>query len=233
MSIQNIGIYAIANINSGKRYIGSTASSFVKRWNSHKSKLRNGKHRNLHLQAAWNKYGEESFTFDILEEIAAPEMVREREQWWLDQYFDTGQLYNHVRKAVLSAEEGREKMSSSQIIRFQSEESRQKISEGNKGKKHTQAAKEKISQAHLGRSLDDEHRAKLSEAKKGQNNHNFGKVTPESTRVKISEAQKGAPKSEIHREKLSAAKKGKPWSEARIAAQAARHTNKINLEQTS
>ena len=61
-------IYQITNKINGKIYIGST-NNLSKRWNNHRSKLRNGKHENDYLQQAWNKYGEDAFEFSIVEEV--------------------------------------------------------------------------------------------------------------------------------------------------------------------
>lgn len=59
------GIYKIINLVNGKFYIGS-AVHFRKRWELHRSNLRNNKHDNRHLQNAWNLYGEKIFKFEIL-----------------------------------------------------------------------------------------------------------------------------------------------------------------------
>jgi hypothetical protein len=49
------------------------------------------------LQRAWNKYGEQSFTYEILEET---DDVLNREQYWLDYYKRSGvKLYNIAVKA--------------------------------------------------------------------------------------------------------------------------------------
>lgn len=56
------GVYVIANVANGKIYVGS-AFSFKRRWNTHRRQLRLGIHPNRHLQAAWSKYGEDSFVF--------------------------------------------------------------------------------------------------------------------------------------------------------------------------
>lgn len=61
------GVYSILNIKNGKEYIGGAYRSFSKRWRDHKNQLRRGTHHNRHLQAAWNKYGEAWFVFDIIE----------------------------------------------------------------------------------------------------------------------------------------------------------------------
>jgi len=67
MSMQsNVGyVYAIENAVNGRRYIGST-TNYKSRWHSHRSTLRRGKHHSFILQKAWNKYGEEAFTFKLL-----------------------------------------------------------------------------------------------------------------------------------------------------------------------
>jgi group I intron endonuclease len=80
------GIYAIRNKQNGKLYIGSTGRTFRIRWKEHRSKLRAGTHWNTPLQAAWNKYGEDGFAFEVLEIITerSAERIIEREQYWLD-----------------------------------------------------------------------------------------------------------------------------------------------------
>lgn len=76
------GIYMISCIISGKFYIGSTID-FRKRFNGHKSYLRNNKHHNPHLQNAWNKYGEENFEFVKLEFVNSDSLIL-REQEYID-----------------------------------------------------------------------------------------------------------------------------------------------------
>ena len=59
-------IYKITNIINNKCYIGQT-QDHQRRFAEHKNSLRKNKHENPHLQSAWNKYGEENFSFDVLE----------------------------------------------------------------------------------------------------------------------------------------------------------------------
>lgn len=76
------GIYRILNINNGDFYIGSS-KNLEKRWMIHKSKLKTGKHINCILQRSWNKYGEKTFTFEIIE-LCNSDNLFEREQFYLD-----------------------------------------------------------------------------------------------------------------------------------------------------
>ena len=82
------GIYVITNLVNNKKYVGST-HNFLVRWRSHKSMLNRGVHFNNHLQNSWNKYGEESFKFSILEEIDDTldninELLIEREEFYIN-----------------------------------------------------------------------------------------------------------------------------------------------------
>jgi GIY-YIG catalytic domain len=76
------GIYQIRCISNGKIYIGS-AVNMHDRCEHHRSSLRRGDHINLHLQAAWNKYGEENFEFMVLELTDRSNLLY-AEQHWLD-----------------------------------------------------------------------------------------------------------------------------------------------------
>lgn len=91
MDIYKTGVYKITSLLSGKFYIGSTGKlhkqkslcGFYRRFEHHKQALRKGKHCNRHLQHAWNKYGEENFTFEILAKCP-PEYCIKFEQFFTD-----------------------------------------------------------------------------------------------------------------------------------------------------
>lgn len=87
------GIYMISTDQSKKVYIGST-KDFEGRWGGHVYSLQRQRHGNRHLQNAWNKYGEKSFFFDVLEETTIEELTQ-REQFYIDTYRKkAGALYN-------------------------------------------------------------------------------------------------------------------------------------------
>lgn len=91
------GVYQIKNLSTGKVYIGSTTKSFSSRWKQWLYNLRKQK-GNAYLQNAWNKYGEENFSFEILEIIEDKAKVLEREQYWID-LIGFSNLYNLCPKA--------------------------------------------------------------------------------------------------------------------------------------
>ena len=61
-----VGIYKIENKFNGKVYIGQSID-INRRFKEHKNSLKNNKHHNTHLQYAFNKYGEDNFTFEIID----------------------------------------------------------------------------------------------------------------------------------------------------------------------
>ena len=82
MTNKNCGIYKITNTVTGKFYIGSAVNIKI-RWAVHRSQLGANKHHNRHLQNSWNKHGEYSFTFEVLE-CCEKERLIEREQFYID-----------------------------------------------------------------------------------------------------------------------------------------------------
>lgn len=78
------GIYCIECKIDGKKYIGLSRDIY-ERWKQHKKELKCNRHINRHLQFAWNKYGEENFSFYILEECVS-EILGEREIYYIQKY---------------------------------------------------------------------------------------------------------------------------------------------------
>jgi group I intron endonuclease len=146
------GIYAITNTLNGKRYIGS-AVQFKQRWKKHRTMLRGGYHTCPRLQAAWNKYGEEAFRFDVLEVIPVWETLLLREQAWIDQQKPE---YNHCPVA------------GSRLGTKASPDTRAKIGAAHKGRRLSDEAKARISAANTGKVRSAEARAKVSAARKGK-----------------------------------------------------------------
>jgi group I intron endonuclease len=76
-----IGVYFI-KAPSGKMYIGS-AVRIGQRLHAHKIALADKTHRSERLAGAWAKYRGVGFEFGVLEECGR-EVLREREQYWVD-----------------------------------------------------------------------------------------------------------------------------------------------------
>lgn len=60
------GIYSITCLPNGRVYIGSS-NDMDSRIKSHKRALKNGDHKNIHLQRAYDKHGKSAFKYDVVE----------------------------------------------------------------------------------------------------------------------------------------------------------------------
>lgn len=78
MGMKQPGIYILRCLISQKVYVGQSVDPHG-RWLRHRSTLRGGKHGNPHLQAAWDKYGESEFTFEVVEIVLNKEDLNRRE----------------------------------------------------------------------------------------------------------------------------------------------------------
>lgn len=84
---KNSGIYKIVNLVDGKMYIGSSVNIYNRK-NAHYSDLRKNIHHNVHLQRAFNKYGEENFKFERIELLIPKENLCTKEREYIIK-FDT------------------------------------------------------------------------------------------------------------------------------------------------
>ena len=227
-----IGIYRITNIVNNKIYIGQTIN-YEKRKREHINRLLANSHTNRHLQSAWNKYGQQNFIFDFIENCSE-NMLTEREQYWIDYYggIDNANVYNN-REAGDSgefSEETRALISSKIKGRHLSEETKHKISETSKGRHHTEETKRKISETSKGRThmrgrhLSEETKKKISDKLKGRPAHNKGIIQSEETKQKISNSLKGRtkrPRTEDEKRAQSERMKGKiPWNKGKLQGNA-------------
>lgn len=78
-----LAVYKITCEPTGKIYIGKD-SFFPRRFVEHKYHLRKGSHCNSYLQRAWNKYGEESFKFEKIQEASNREELALLELYWIE-----------------------------------------------------------------------------------------------------------------------------------------------------
>jgi len=81
---QSCGIYTITNNYDNRFYIGSTLC-FKRRYSDHKNRLKKKKHANPYLQAFVNKYGIETFSFNLLF-ICSKECLVFNEKHWIETF---------------------------------------------------------------------------------------------------------------------------------------------------
>lgn len=213
------GVYRIRNTSNGHVYIGSTSQTFNKRWNTHASYLRRNAHNNKPLQRAWEKHGEESFVFEVLE-ICDPRHRFDVEQVMIDFYrrinerciYNTlmhagsAKGYKHspdvVRKLTgrKMSREAIEKCAAAKRGKPRPPETRKKLSEANMGKRQSPETIKKRADSLRGRKRSPETVEKVRRA-------NTGKKRSPETRAKIAEAARNI--SDETRKKMSDAKKGK------------------------
>jgi len=191
------GIYAIVNLVNGKRYVGSSAN-LRKRWWQHRARLRVGNHHSCHLQRSWDKHGEASFAFKVIEFVPV-DFLLDIEQKYLDENnggYNISKCSDAPQKGRKISEEQRKKLSIALKGRKKSPETRARMSAASKGKKktHPPYVRTPEQRAHMsakmkGRIITTAARAKIS-AKSSGNKYCVGRVLSKETREKISTSLK-------------------------------------------
>lgn len=105
------GIYKII-CNGEKFYIGSS-KNIQQRFYKHRRELRKGVHKNEHMQNAYNKYGEECFYLEIVEECS------------IDEQYSKEQYYINLLQPIYNKE-------LDVLTHIPTEETKKKLSEANK-----------------------------------------------------------------------------------------------------
>ena len=174
-SEKHSGIYVICNTTNEKIYIGSTNNT-KNRWKVHKHRLRKNIHANQKLQNAWNKYGEEAFSFKLIQNIEKEEDLIEYEQFWMD---TTNPFYNICRVAgrtsgVKQSKEQKEATAERMLGNkyaaggktIHTQETKDKIAKSLKGKKHSKESYKRQADKIRGRKHTDVAKKNMSEARK-------------------------------------------------------------------
>jgi len=223
------GVYQIRNTINGKRYVGS-AKLFKRRWDEHRRTLRSQKHHSRYLQAAWNKYGEDSFVFEPLLVCSAENMLF-YEQRGID-YLNPEYNMSPTAGSTLGvpcSEEKKKKIGTKNRGRVLTPEHREKVCAALARARTSEAFKKRSAEqaCKMGklphvralnakrmreRNITPEFRAKVSAAKKG--------ITPRRTleqkeyqRQAVISYNQNRPITETMRENMSAAQKTKTTAE--------------------
>ena len=90
-------IYCIKNKINGKRYIGQT-TDYRQRKTNHRYHLKAGSHVNKELQKDYNKYGKNSFKFEIIDDDIPHEDLEDWEMYYIEEIYGTfsNKGYNKV-----------------------------------------------------------------------------------------------------------------------------------------
>lgn len=163
------GIYQILCLVNNKIYVGSS-KDIGHRFSMHRYDLRHNRHSNSYLQRCWNKYGEESFQFTILELTLD---LQGRESF----YIQSLQSFNRRFGFNIQIEPFRGPSLSG-------------CKNGMYGKTHTEDARRKISIAAQKRTGSLNPNFGNGDAIRGDKNPFYGRKHSEETKRKISESQK-------------------------------------------
>lgn len=180
---------------------------------THRCSLRKNLHGNMHLQRAWNKYGESNFVFKPLI-YCDPENAHPFEQRCLDELHPEYNTAKDTRAPMLGlkhSEEQKRKISKTLTGIKRSWESIQKTRNAHIGSKRSLEARQRMRESHLGIPLSEEHIRHRVESRKGYTHS-------EETRRKISTSNLGKKKTyseEVH-QRLSKIRKGRtPWNKGK------------------
>ena len=194
--MQESGIYKIIDL-IGRFYVGS-AVCLNKRKSVHFCELKKNKHHNPILQSYYNKYGESSLHFEVLE-FCEKENLISREQFYLDY------LKPHYNVCPTAGN------CLGRIASPKVSEVNRRVHTGNKynlGKKRSDEAKQKMRLAKVGRKLSEEHKLKIKASCTGKK---YGPMSDEQKKV-LSEIKKGRKLSEETKRKMSESRKGRVFS---------------------
>jgi group I intron endonuclease len=232
------GIYKIVCTSTGKVYIGSS-TDLRGRKSDHWSALRRGDHRNRMLQSAWNKYGENAFTYEVLE-LVLVSFLLEREQYWIDRLRCCDRRKGFNLSPTAGSTLG--KRHSLETRRKQSEvkkgkgdplspEARRLVAEKNTGKKRSIETRQKIAESNRRRVYSLETRQKIAEANRNRPPYKLsaeaclerserlkGKPRPPEVMAKVAAANRGRKRSEESRRKQSETLKGRKPSKSMMQA---------------
>lgn len=103
--MKRAAIYSIRNTINGKVYIGSS-KHVPRRLYIHRYLLEKGRHTSRALQRSWDKHGAAVFDFSVLEDVADPATLLNREQYWIDHFKSADGVHGYNGCPVAGSREG-------------------------------------------------------------------------------------------------------------------------------
>ncbi len=177
------GIYQIVNTITGDCYVGSAVDLQIRKA-KHLRDLRKGTHHSRYLQHAYNKYGENTFTFIFLEEVERDrKLLFQREGDWIRQIqpqYNSGKLAETML-GVKRTEETRKLMSEKASLRRHSEETKQIQAERKRGIKQSPEHIQKRAERMRGHGVSEKNRQALAERSRKM----WANRTPEEKRAVV------------------------------------------------
>ncbi len=187
-------VYLITNIENKKQYVGITKFSIEERFFQHTK-------RGFLLTEAIQKYGEQNFFIELVEEVESTERAYELEIFYIQKYntkVPNGYNLTDGGDGIFgweASEEYRQECSKRVKLlhkekkvgmygKKHSEETKKKMSASSKGNKNclgrtlSEESKQKIREKHLGKFVSEETKKKISENHhdiSGKNNPMYGK----------------------------------------------------------
>ena len=185
-------IYQIRNVVNQKFYVGSTTNT-RERFRTHRKRLRSNRHHCKHLQAAWNKYGEDCFKFEVMEVVLDGQSLQSVEDEWLSEYVGQPNCYNKSRYSD-SPMRGIPKEQHPSFGRPKTDQERRAISTALK----EFYAEDITNHPRFGKGHSEETKAKISSSRKGkmagESHYRYGTVLSDEIKQKIGTTQRGKPK---------------------------------------
>lgn len=171
-----MGVYLIRNKANGKVYVGSSVR-IEERWEDHIRELNGNRHNNRYLLHAWQKYGQENFSFEIIETTDDESSLVDLEQKWIDYFrsYERDKGYNLSPHAynILGyrfTEEQRKRVSEALKGKRKSEEHRKKLWINRKVTEEQRRFMSQLGKSWKGKKIVGEHSRKKSEAQRGSKN---------------------------------------------------------------
>ena len=186
-------IYKIINVVNNKFYVGSTTNKKV-RFRQHRNLLRGNRHHCKHLQAAWNKYGEDKFEFVVVETVPETISLQQIEDIYLVQHVGKAFCYNCGYSSDAPWRNAPPEVTPN-FGRVMAGQQKEKISATLK----EFYAADYFNHPRVGKTHSEETKLKIRQNRTptaGENHYRYGKTLSEETKQKIGDAQRGKLKAE-------------------------------------